>query len=129
MNKKTIWGIIVLVAVLLIIAVVFMVDEEGQSTVDPADEITEDQVDSEGEELLWELEDEFFYAYDLIYEREGVLPEEELSNFSAKYDELEMLFWELEDEYFMGEIGSDEFEERLEEISTEIELLIEELEN
>ena len=120
MDKKITWGIIALVAVLIIAGIVFVVDREEVEPENGEEEIME----MEGEDLLWDVEDELFYAYDLIFEME----EDEADELLPRYDQLESELWELEDDYFEGEISDEEFEEGLEDLLERIQDFVAEIE-
>ena len=124
MDKKITWGIIALVAVLIIVGIVFVVDREEVELENGEEEMME----MEGEDLLWDVEDELFYAYDLIFEMEDELDEEEADELFSRYDQLENDLWDLEDDYFEGEISDEEFEEGLEGLLERIQEFVAEIE-
>ena len=124
MDKKITWGIIALVAVLIIVGIVFVVDREEVELENGEEEMME----MEGEDLLWDVEDELFYAYDLIFEMEDELDEEEADELFSRYDQLENDLWDLEDDYFEGEISDEEFEEGLEGLLERIQDFVAEIE-
>ena len=126
MNKKTTWGIIALVAVLIIAAIIFVVDREDPQLEENGD--PEEIEVMEGEDLLWDVEDELFYAYDIIYDMEEDLSEEEAEDLFSQYEDLEGRLWDLEDDYFEGEISDEEFEEGLENLLEDIREFVSELE-
>ena len=123
MDKKIVWGIIALLAVLVIVGVVFVVDqEENDLQDDPEMENVEEEQD-----LLWDVEDHLFYAYDAIYNLEDI-DEESRNELFEKYDDLEGRLWDLEDDFFDGEISEEELESELEILLNDIKEFLEEIE-
>ncbi len=123
MDKKTTWGIIALVAVLVIVGIVFMVDRE-----EPVENGEIELVATEGEDFLWDVEEELFDAYDLVWEIEEDLTEEEIDDIYSRYDSLEQDLWNLEEAYFEGEMDEDELDEELNKLFDEIQDFINDLE-
>lgn len=124
MNKKIIWGTIALVAVLVIVGVIFVVDQEEP----PVQEDPEmENIEIEEEDLLWDVEDHLFYAYDAIYNLEDASEEERESLFE-RYDDLEERLWDLEELHFDEELDEGEFESELQILLEDIKSFLQEIE-
>lgn len=124
MDKKIIWGIIALVAVLVIAGVVFVVDQEENSDQEEQEVVNVE----EDEDLLWDVEDNLFYVYEAIYNLEDISEEEKNSLFE-RYDDLEERLWDLEESHFDGEIDKEEFEESLQALLEDTKTFLQEIED
>ncbi len=123
MNKKTLWGIIALAVVLLIIGIVVVMEGEEDVPVQQQEEFSY----VEHEELIWQAEDELFYAGDLIYGLEGTLDDEFMMELYSDFERLERRFFNLEADYYEGEMDYEEFQEEMSDLIDSLRDFVEEL--
>lgn len=123
MNKKATWGIIALVAVVVIAGIVFMVDREkngeGQS---------DQQAEQMDQDLVWEAEDKLLAAHKKINDMQEFITEEEYEDLRNKHNEIEDALYEMEDAYFNDKLSEEGYKEGLENITQKIEIFINEME-
>ncbi len=125
MNKKLLWGIIVLVAASVIVGVVFVVDREsGEDT----EQINQEIEEEEEEDLVWDIENYLFHTRSAIDDLDDV-SQDDIETLSEKYDELEDRLWSLEREHGRGDLDDEEFEDELERLLDDFKELLEEIES
>ena len=125
MNKKLLWGIIVLVAASVIVGVVFVVDREsGEDT----EQINQEVEEEEEEDLVWDIENYLFHTRSAIDDLDDV-SQDDIETLSEKYDELEDRLWSLEREHGRGDLDDEEFEDELERLLDDFKELLEEIES
>ena len=125
MNKKLLWGIIVLVAASVIVGVVFVVDREsGEDT----EQINQEVEEGEEDDLVWDIENYLFHTRSAIDDLDDV-SQDDIETLSEKYDELEDRLWSLEREHGRGDLDDEEFEDELERLLDDFKELLEEIES
>ena len=129
MDKKITWGIIVLVATLIIIGVVFVVDREDPQTGENGDVAEEMQDELPFRELRHEVADMLTVAHYIIYDIYGDLDNEDLEEYEDIYMELDDQFWTLKFDFQDGDISEDEYEEGLKNLLEDARDLASELED
>lgn len=125
MNKKLLWGIIVLVAASVIVGVVFVVDRESGEEVE---QINQEIEEEEEEDLVWDIENYLFHTRSAIDDLDDV-SQDDIETLSEKYDELEDRLWSLEREHGRGDLDDEEFEDELERLLDDFKELLEEIES
>ena len=125
MNKKLLWGIIVLVAASVIVGVVFVVDRESGEEVE---QINQEIEEEEEEDLVWDIENYLLHTRSAIDDLDDV-SQDDIETLSERYDELEDRLWSLEREHERGNLDDEEFEDELERLLDDFKELLEEIES
>lgn len=123
MNKKVTWGIIALIAVIVIAGIAFMIDREENGDVQ-----SNQQAEQAEKDIVWGVEDKLLSAYEEINRMQEDISDEKYDSLMSEYNEIEDAMFEMQDAYMDEKLNDEEFEEGLKNISDELDTFTDDLE-